>query len=202
MTLSNRFQNLIEKEKRLERLVLIFSSLFFSIVMVSRFFTGGAEFKYILLAIFIIMGINYVIVSFLFMRYKSFIDFLIFILSKKKLKHRNISIAFSWLPSSIVCGSFSILITLISGYYVQKDLNIFDITKDYFHIVDAIVSFTIYPLVVLFILLGLITHVAVLRKMEKVNIYIALCSSIVSIAVFALILWVTQRFTIGLWGMF
>lgn len=199
MTIKKSIQKLIKNEKKLNEYVLLFTSLFFSIELMSRVFTGGAEFSIILFTISVITTVYFGLIHLLMKLYKKIANILLFLFATRKLNFSSISIPLSWAPSAFICGICSIIITVVSLFlvqiYIEAPLN--TEIHDYFYVVDTLVSFTIVPLTILFILSGLVTQIIVFKKIEKLGMCTATVTSIILVVVFTFIFLLLRKF---IWG--
>jgi hypothetical protein len=182
--------------------VSVLVSLFFSIVAVSRFFAEGNKFGTVVFAILIIAMINTIVIYILMRGHISLTIWLVSLFGGRKLRNMGVILK-SWLPAAILCSVSALIITGISGYYIEKQFSVplgSSAEAIYLNLVKDIVSYTMLPLIILFILLGLILQVFVLRHKERIKTILAFSSSAISFAIFAVVFWIIQRLIMGFWG--
>ena len=170
-------------------ILIFFISLFLSISTFSDLFTGGSSIWHIGKFIIILMIAYFCISLFIIKLYK----ILITKISKESSIQTESVLISSWLLPSIFIGIVSILLLIISGYYIQTEINTLGNVEDYFILVDKILAISLPFTLGIFLISGLVILIFKFKKIFRTKFSASVLSSLILTLLIVLIYYIINK---------
>lgn len=171
----------------IKMLTLILLSVFLSIFNIYPFIVPAADVQLIIITTIILFIIYYFIISKLIVLYNRLLNFINQKISKNNLKNLNKTTQIVWFPSALISAISSLILFFISNRYMIMETNILGDKTNYGAIVTSL-NTTYFPIImIIFLMIGLLIEIFVLKINEKEKTLPAFLSSFITILVFTII---------------
>lgn len=189
-------QAAIKHNKGIRKLTCVLLAVFLSITNITAFITSSGNLMLIAVTTLFLAIIYYFMIRYAFGKYSQALSWLNQRLLRIHLKYVQKTTPIAWLPSAIVGSVLAIILYAVSNYYILVEISTLGDQIDYGFIVINMVSTYLPRIVIVFVLLGLIMQVLVLRVCEKMAFLPALISSFLTICLFVFVfIFVNYNFT-------